>query len=260
MVKTPTQSKTLKVTISGSYKASDGEIESYDNVTGIIPRLQTEPAKGDKISKADQMIIRRYAVIWVGQVRKKGVDGKPTEEAKYKRVTRMRQVYIDSIEDNDESPNAVLSYIGKNVMQMNFEELQDFAAANDLSGVPLYKVNSLAHARRVAWSEYARKILKYIGPEFMWTNEEFNPHQHEPIIADDKIRMSGIHVANIEETIDREAARRSTTKEVDSAPEASTGSRLSFDQLKAIADEKKITYHKGISFDALYKKVYAVAA
>lgn len=259
MVKTPTQSKTLKVTVSGSYTASDKEIESYDNVTGIIPRLRTEPAKGDKISKADQMIIRRYAVIWVGQARKKGADGKPTEEAKYKRVTRMRQVYIDSIEDNEDNPTAVLSYVGKNVMQMNFEELQDFAAANDLSGVPLYKVNSLAHARRVAWSEYARKVLKYVGPEFMWTNEEFNPHQHEPIIADDKIRMSGIHVASIDETLDREATRRSVKPEEQPA-DASTGSRLTFDQLKAIADEKKISFHKGISFDALYKKVYSAAA
>ena len=42
-----TKSKTLKVVISGSFKATDGEIESFDKVQGIIPRLSTEPAEGE---------------------------------------------------------------------------------------------------------------------------------------------------------------------------------------------------------------------
>ena len=238
-------SKTLKVTCSGSFKASDGDIESFDNVIGFIPAIDED--------KATQMVIRRYAMIWIAQARKMD-NGKPTDEAKYKRVTKVRQVFIDSIEENDENPDAVLSYVGKNVMDMNFEELQDFAAANDLSAIPLYKSASLQHARRVAWSEAARKILGWVGPEFMWTDQHFKPNQHEPIIADAQIRRTGGHVADIEETIDREAlAVSGKAKATVSDP---TQSRLSLDQLRAIADEKKVQYHKSIGYEQLYQKIY----
>ena len=242
------QSPTLKVIISGSFKASDGEIESFDNVQGIIPRLSTDILPGDTISKADQMIITRYAPIWIGRERKANDKDAP----KYKRVQKVRQVFIDSIDDNDD--DGVLDYVGMDVMKMNFEQLQDFAAANDLSAIPRYKVNSLAHARRVAWSEAARKIYGAEGPEFMWTNQAFNPSKHEPIIADGEVRMSGAKGANIEETIDREAlALQGKAKANVSDP---TQSRLSLDQLKAIADEKKITYSKTIGYEQLYSKIY----
>ena len=251
-------SKTLKVTISGSFKASDNDIESFENVTGIIPALETEPDGRDKISKAHQMVIRRYAQIWVAQAKKKGPDGKPTDERKYKPVQRIRRVFVDSIEDNDERPNDVLGYVGKDIMAMNAEDLQDFAAANDLSAVPLYKTNDLVSTRRVAWSEYARKVLGLVGPEYMWTDENFNPNNHQPIIADDKIRRYKGHVAPIEETIDREmVAGSKKAKEHKNEP---SGSLLTLPQLKAIADEKKISYNKNIGFDQLYKKVYGEAA
>lgn len=252
------QTPTLKVTISGSFKASDGEIESFDRVTGIIPRLDTECHGDEKISKADQMIIKRYAQIWIGRAKKKDAAGNDTEEPKYKRVQKVRQVFIDSIEDNDDQPNAVLSYVGKDIMDMNMEELQDFAAANDLSAVPLYRVGSLTHSRRVAWSEYARKVLDAVGPEFMWTNEAFKPNQHEPIIADGVIRRYGGHVATTEETLDREnLAMQGKAKANVTDP---SRSRLTIEQLRAIADEKKIGYHKSIGYDQLYKKVYGTAA
>lgn len=248
-------SKTLKVTCSGSFKASDGDLESFDNVVGIIPALDED--------KAIQMVIRRYGIIWIGRA-KKMVSGQPTDEGKYKRVMKVRQVFIDSIEENEENPNAVLSYVGKDVMDMNFEELQDFAAANDLSGVPLYKTCSLQHARRVAWSEAARKIHGLVGPEYMWTNQLFKPAQHEPIVADAQVRRAGGHVADIEETIDREAlALKQKTKEETAAVRkvsgdaSNTDSKLSLDQLKAIADEKKVKYHPTIGYKQLYDKIYA---
>lgn len=251
-------SKTLKVVISGSFKASDGDIESFDRVSGIIPALSTEVTGKEKVSKAAQMIIKRYARIWVTQARKKAPDGTLTDEPKYKRVIRIRQVFIDSIDENDDQPNAVLSYVGKDIMDMNAEELQDFAAANDLSAVPLYRAGDLVYARRVAWSEYARKVLGASGPEYVWTNEEFNPNQHEPIVADALIRRYGGHVATPEETLDREAlAMQGKAKANVTDP---TRSRLTLDQLKAIADEKKVGYHKSIGYEQLYKKVYGVAA
>jgi hypothetical protein len=200
------------------------------------------------------MIIKRYAVIWISRMRKKGADGKDTEEYKYKRVQKIRQVFIDSIEENEESPKAVLSYVGKNIMEMNFEELQDLAAAKDLSAIPLYKVNSLAHARRVAWSEYARKVLKSVGNEYVWTHSTFNPNSHEPIIVDGSIRTSDEHVATIEETLDRE--NLSMQGKARNAVTDTAQTRLTLAQLKTIADGKNIGYHNSIGFDQLYKKIY----
>lgn len=233
--------KTLKIICSGSFKASDGDIESFDNVVGIIPAVDED--------KARQMVNKRYAQIWIGQAKKK-VNGVETDEGKYKRVTKVRTVDIDSIEDNDD----VLDYIGMNVLEMNWEQLQDFATANDLSAVPLFKTASLHHARKVAWSEAARKIMGWVGPEFMWTDQTFRPAAHEPIIADGVIRRAGGHVADIEETIDREAlalqgkAKASVTD--------TSKSQLTLPQLKAIADEKKVTYHATIGWQQLFDKIY----
>lgn len=242
---------TLKVTISGSFRAGDKDIESYEGVKGIIPALDED--------KANQMIIKRYARIWIGQATKT-VNG--AEEPKYKRVQKVREVFIDSIEENDENPDAVLSYIGKNIMEMNFEELQDLASAKDLSAVPLYKTGSLTHARRVAFSEYAIKVLGYDETEpktkvkvYDFRATGFNPAKFPSIHADGEIRRSGEHVADIEETIDRE--RLALQGKAPAVVPDTSKSRLNLDQLKAIADGKNIKYHASIGYDALYKKIYA---
>lgn len=249
--------KTLKVTISGSFRGANKQIESFDNVTGVIPYLDDD--------KATQMVIRRYARIWVQQVKKCGPDGKPTEELLYKHVQHIRQVFIDSV---DENPDTQLSYVGKNVMEMNFGEIQDFAAANDLSGVPLYKATSLTQARRMAFSEYAIKVLdlfeaddpKSKKPQNLYDHKVlgFNPNRFEPIIADGVIRRAGGHVADIEETLDREAL---ALKGKVSASVSDPGkSRMTLEQLKAVADGRNISYHKSIGYDQLYKKIYSADA
>lgn len=247
---------TLKVTISGSYHTADKRIESFDNVSGLMPALSEE--------KVQQMAIRRYARIWVLQARKKSPDGKLTEEAKYGGMQRIRQVFVDSVEENSKQPNAKLSYIGKSVMDMNFEELQDFAAANDLSAVPLYRVNSLAQARRVAFSEYAVKVLglvEYVDPtahkkqnKYDWRVMGFNPNKFAPIIADDKIRLSGDVVAGIEEVIDREALALQGKAPT---PTEATSGHMTLAQLKVVADNKGIVYHPSIGYAQLHKKIYS---
>lgn len=248
-------SNTLKVTISGSYVSANRDIESFENVTGIIPRLDED--------KANQMVIRRYAKIWVKQAKK--ADG----DKVYKAVQRVRQVFIDSIDDNDDAPDAQLSYVGKSVMEMNFEELQDFAAANDLAGVPLYKTGSLTHAKRVAFSEYAIKVLQL--EEYLPSDKDekqnlydyrvmaFNPNRFEPIIADGKIRRQGNSVSDIEETIDREALALNGKARVPTQ-EARKGSQLTMEQLKAIALQRNINFHKSIGYEALHNKIYGKQA
>lgn len=249
-------SKTLKVTLSGSYKTANKMIESFDAVSGLMPAVDED--------KATQMAIRRYARIWISQAKDK--DNEP----KYKYIANVRQVFVDSIEDNEEAPKAVLSYVGKDIMEMNFEELQDLATANDLSGIPLYKVGSLVTARRIAFSEYAVNVLEL--EEYLPTDKKekfnlydyrspgFNPKKFEPIVADDQIRRFDLHRATPEEGIEIEnkPVRRKGGKDVeDSTP---SGSRITLKQLQGIADSKGVQYNKGISFENLHKKVYGKAA
>lgn len=261
------RSTTLRVTISGSFKATDNEIESFDKVTGIIPRVATQPTGEDRLSKAEQMIIKRYASIWIQRAKKVNSDGKEIDELKYKRVQKVRQVFIDSIEDNDVQPDGVLSYVGKDIMDMNFEELQDLATAKDLSAVPLYRVNSLQHARRVAFSEYAIKVLglyevadpkaKKLQNLYDFRVTGFNPSRFEAIHADDELRVADDHVATPEETLDRENMALQGKAEAHVTDPRK--SKLTLEQLRAIADGKNITYTPQTGWDALYKKIYGAA-
>lgn len=248
-------SNTIKVTISGSYRSANRQIESFDGVTGLMPNLAED--------KANQMAIRRYARIWVSQAKKE--DGEP----KYKHISNIRQVFVDSVEDNEEKPNAVLSYIGKDIMEMNFEELQDLAAANDLNGVPLYKVGSLVTARRIAFSEYAIKVLEL--EEYAPADKQekfnlydhrtsgFNPKRFDVIVADDQIRRQDEHKISLEDSIQAEAqpVRRKAGKDMDADKKVPS---MTFEQLKSIAVQRNITFNKGISYAVLYKKVYGKAA
>lgn len=250
-------SNTIKVTLSGSYRSANRQIESFEGVSGLMPNLAED--------KATQMAIRRYARIWIQQEKDK--DGNP----KYKHVSNIRQVFVDSIEDNEDKPNAKLSYVGKDIMEMNFEELQDLAAANDLSGIPLYKTGSLITARRIAFSEYAIKVLEleeYAPADkkekhnlYDYRSPGFNPMKFEAIVADDKIRRHDTHRADIEEGIGAEdkPVRRKGGKAVDSK-DAPPPSRMTFTQLKEIAEQRNVPFNKGISYDNLYIKVYGNAA
>lgn len=250
-------SNTIKVTMSGSYRVANRQIESFDNLSGLMPNLDED--------KATQMAVRRYAKIWISQAKLE--DGSP----KYKHVANVRQVFIDSIEDNEDNPKDLLSYVGKDITEMNFEELQDLAAANDLSAIPLYKVGSLATARRIAFSEYAIKILELEEYAPTDTRQEFNLYDHrilgfnpkrfEPIIADGEIRRFDTHRASLEEGIVKEfkVVKRKGGKDVEEDT-GSSGSRMTLKQLQGIAEQRGIPYNKGISYENLHKKVYGKAA
>lgn len=226
--------KLLQVTISGSFMLNHEDTESYGDIVGLVPMID-----GDKVS---QMVIKRYAAMWLRNAKKE--DGTPL----FRSVRRVREVFIDSVDEVDAKP---LSYVGKDIMTLSFEELQDLAAAKDLGAIPLYKVGSLAVQRRKAFAEYSTKVLDVP----LDVNEEgFSPAKHPKIICDDKTRRSADYVADIEETIDREALALKGK-----APATSTRG-LSMEQLKEVADMKKIAYHAKISYEELYKKIYGKAA
>ena len=254
----------LKATISGSFKAADGEVESYDRVVGYLPGIDDD--------KANQQIVKRYARIWIGQTMKKAPNGKPSDEPKYKRVQRVREVFIDSIEEVEEGdPNfgKQLSYVGMDIMEMNFEELQDLAAAKDLISIPLYKVGSLANARRIAFAEYANKVLGWTEEKLNprtgkkekkpldWREAGFNPAKFPSIKADGRIRRDGFEGSDIEESIETENL---IMKHGQAAPPLDGESRLTIEQLKLIAKGKNITFNANIGYDALYKKLYPSTA
>lgn len=226
--------KLLEVTISGSFIASDGELESYENVKCVIPALSPE--------KAEQMVRKRYAKMFIPQEKK--ADG---ETPKYKRINRLREVFIDSIEDGEgEKP---LSYVGKNILDMTAEEIQDFAAANDLAAVPLYKSGSIVQARRVAYAEYANQVLG-MDPKIKFTDPDFNPAKLPPIVAREEVHQSNVHVAPIEESLDLEQLI------LNQQAKAGQQSPLTLDQLKAIAKQKNISFNPNIGYKALYDKLY----
>lgn len=230
--------KLLEVTISGSYKATDNEVESYDGIKCIIPYLSSE--------KATQMTIKRYAKMFISRALK--ADG---ETPKYKRIAKMREVFVDSIDEvESEEP---LSYVGKNVLEMNAEEIQDFAAANDLAAVPLYKVGSIVQARRIAYAEYANNVLG-MEPKFKWTETSFNPTQLPPIIATEATHESKVHVAAVEESLDLEQLI------LNKQAKPGQDSPLTMDQLKAIAKQKNISFHPNIGWKALHEKIYGTKA
>lgn len=244
--------KLLKVTISGSFKLSDGDIESYENVTGIMPALDDD--------KVQQMVIKRYAKIWIGHAKKKDANGNETDEPKYKRVQRVREVHIDNVDEAPELSGSRLSYVGKSIMDMNYEEIQDLAAANDLAAVPLYKTGSLVYARRVAFAVYASQVLGWeeknakgiMGP-IDWRATGYNPTKYPAIIADEEIRRSVEVGSDVEEVLNQESNAKAGAP---TAPKAEVATRLTLDQLKAIAKEKNIPFNANIGFDNLYKKIY----
>ncbi len=258
----------LKAMISGSFKAGDGEVESFDKVTGYLPALSDE--------KAQQMIIKRYAKIWIGNVMRRDREGNETDEPKYKRVQRVREVFIDSIDEvgqDDPQYGETLSYVGKDIMEMSYEELQDLAAAKDLISVPLYKVGSLVNARRIAFCEYANKVLGWTETVEVpdpaggkprkqekpldWRRAGFNPAKFPTIKADGKIRLDDFEPSDIEDSIDTEALMIKHDKV---APAKEGESRLTLDQLKSIAKAKNISFHPNIGYETLYTKVYPKAA
>lgn len=196
----------IRATISGSFIDGSKDIASYDSIVGIIPKLDAD--------KAQQMIIRRYAKIWVTNA--KNEKGDP----KYGRIQRIREVYVDNMEviEVDERH---FSYIGKNILEMNAEELQDLAAAKDLAGIPLYKTGSLVIQRRIAYAEYADKLLgvQVDDPRDVqkpphqrrkvpinWRHEGFNPTKLAEIRADGSIERSQIKVMSLDESLEYENA------------------------------------------------------
>ena len=211
-----------KVKISGTYRTFKGnshEIVDYEGVTGVIPDCGDDAIMFMNIKS-------RYAEMWIK-------DDKRYSE----RLHSVREVYIDSVEDVVGTP----SFVGKNIAELDFVELQDLALAKDLRTIPRFKHGGLRAAREKAYRDYSDRVLR--NP--IEDKNTLNLAEMPKIIVDPDVKP---------------VERKTLTNEEFIASEQKTDiggkSVLSLDELKAMANHKGITYAPSIGFDTLYKRVF----
>lgn len=202
-----------KVTISGSYRTKNDEIVDYADITGVVPDCDADTLQS--------VLQNRYAEMWLV---KSGVK---------ERVYSIRTTYLDKVEKLEGKP----SFVGKDLKELTFEEMQDLATAKGLRSVPLWRAGSLREAQIKTYKVYSSEILKKKTPEDV-TYDEL-----PSIILDGKIKINDVAPKAVIEADEEEL------------PEE-TPSELSFEDLKRIADSKGIKYHPNIGYDTLYTKVY----
>ena len=221
--------KMLEFTISGSYKTAQKDIIDFENIKGVVPFQDEDVA---------MMHVRsRYAARWIK-------EAKLGSETRYpERIQRVREVHIDDIKET----TGVLSFAGKNIKDLTFEEIQDLCVAFDLRRVPLYKASDLRNSRLMAYVDYTEKVLK-----------------HEPV----KYNAEGFNFAKLPAIIigggtRREAEKKVTNEDIINAEMNSTSepkSTLTKADLIAIGKEKDITFGPNTSYDTMYQKLFGQAA
>jgi hypothetical protein len=223
--------KMLKVTISGSYLASNKETVDFDEITGFIPVVSDE--------KAAQYVRKRYSVMWLKSIKKDNGD-----KVFPKRIEKMRQVHIDDIKEVD---GEQFSYVGKDIKKMSYDELQDLSIAKDLNRIPLPKEISGVDVRRMrtmAYIEYSDKILNNF---INHNDQDFNFAKLPELIVDANIRQDNSEKITNDEILNQEMNSKTTE---------SVKSNLTLNDLKGIANEKNVRFHPNIGFDALHAKLY----
>lgn len=231
------QTKVWAVTISGSYRKAKKDVVDYSDISGFIPLVDEEIAV--------QMARKRYAAMWV------------VTSGEYKdRLESIREVHIDEMKPV--LMKGKFSYVGKNIIDMNWEELQDFAVANDLRTVPLYKKGSIRNAQNIAYAAYAKDVLGWKPKGNTELEKEkwkllcdsktlnFNIVKNPPIIATDTMRADNSQKISNDEMIEMEQK----------SARGSIKSTLTLSELQAIASSKNIPYEDGVDAETLYNLIY----
>ena len=221
--------KMLEVTISGTYHNSKKEIVDFEGVKGLIPYTD-EP-------RAKMHIQRRYAMAWI----KAAVD-KSGKKIYTERVNRVRTVYFDNFEDK----MGTLSYIGKDIKVMTFEELQDLATAKDLRFIPAVK-EDMRVARIRAYATYSERVLK---KTLDWQAAAFA----EGFAKMPELIVSDADALEVEQTISNDEMIENEMSSTSTSDDPRT--RFTMAELKKLANEKNIPYDQDIGFDDMYKKLY----
>lgn len=219
--KAEAKNNAYKVKISGTFRTGNKEYRDFQDVVGYIPLVDRE--------FAEAMIRRRYAKMWI------------TISGKYKdRVQSMRSTYIDELEPCQYE----FSYVGKDIKDMTYEELQDLATAKDLRAVPLYKAGGLREGHIRAYAAYSKAILQEdIGEK----DPGFNFAKLPPMIIDDSV------IRNPEVSMDVDDVIKS---EVQGKPAAVAKVEVTRAEMEALAKARKIAFHPAISDAKLYDKIF----
>lgn len=243
-----------KVKLSGSYK-SGNDIIDYRNLEGYVPYVDYDLAQA--------MCRVRYARLWLTD-----------NDAYPKRVDSVREVFIDQMKKVDvEKP---FSFYGKDILELENNELQDLAVAYDLRRVPLFRDGySLRETAIIAYVEYNNLIL---GRKYKFTDaqgkvtedfldekkESFNIQDYPAIIIEGEVGVrdhvtqtnNEDYLAGINNLDDLKSSNKPDSGDEQAVAVAPKG--LDIQQLRDVATAKGITFFKGIKYNDLYKKVYGV--
>lgn len=224
--------KALKFKISGSYRNSRREVIDFDNVVGTIPYNREDIAT--------MHVIDRYAVMWV----KNSVD-KDGNKTYPERIESMRQVFVEAMKEVD----AELSFMGKDIKEMDHEELQDLATHKDLRQIPLPREisdMSLREIREEAYVAYSDCIEK-TNLSHERKQGTFKYYEAPPIYPseghrfDASVKLTNDEVLKFEEEMDINATPKTN---------------MTIDDLQNLAREKNIPFTDSMGFDALYEKIF----
>ena len=217
--------KVYKVTISGSYRTDEiGKYADYQDVQGIIPFCDADIAK--------MHVIRRYSTMWI----KKNPQKYP------RRLNSMRQCFVDGLDEAE----GELSFIGKDIKKMSWEELQDLACAKDIREIPFFQKGSLRTAQEKAYQLYSAQVLK---SPIDTNKDDYNFGKLPPLFVGSISRRDDTVKLTNDEVLDMEQDKKVSPKQA-----------LSLVELKQIADAQDIKYHPSVSYDKLYERVFKKVA
>ena len=216
------KTKAYKMTISGSYLSSKGEPVDFEKVVGYVPLAEMQ--------YAEAMVRARYAEMWIKK-----------SEKYTDRVQIMREVYVDSAEETTYD----FSYIGKDIKELSYEELQDVATAKGLRAIPLYKTGGLRSGRTIAYAVYSSKIG---GKKLTKEKAEQKFASLPPMIVTGNIENHITRPLSNEDVLGGEETEKSAEGEV-------VRTSMTRSQMEELAAEKSISYNPAISDAKLYAKI-----
>lgn len=224
----------FEFTVSGCYRDSRKETIDFDELKIKVPANEEEIA---------EMHVRRRYVI---KAIKAAV--KDNGEPKYpNRVERVRQVHIDDCRPC----KGTYTFVGKNIKDLNNDELQDLATRKDLRFIPL--PNAGLSKRDVLIRAYVDFAAKMFKEDVKWQDEKFNFAKLPPIVVDGRVRSEISSKITNEEMIEQEQNAPATQYGERDNPRK----RFTTEELMAIADNKNIEYPEKISFDDLYNRLFS---
>jgi len=220
----------IKVKISGDYKTHTGDVKEFE-LEGVMP---TPPTRDEEGGIHEGYVLshcqNRYFWLWA---KKANLSG----------VSTVRTCALDGIEEVDGRP----SYLGKNIKEMEWGELQDLAVATNLLEIPHSQILSKREAREKAYKVYSREVL---GKDVEF-DDKGDRHSEYSYLKLPALFAGDVDPVEIEakKTNDQILKEEGENKAV---PQHS----FSLKELKLVAKERSVTYPPNIGVDALYKKVF----